>query len=99
MSGNNGNGKAGDLLEFGNRRDVPIIGQPFTIKGWLPTVLIVCNCEGKEPLLIQRSSPTVCPTCKRTFTVAQVVGQVNFGIGVAAPEPEHAPVLTGGTTS
>ena len=69
---------------------VPIIGQPFTIKSWFPTVMLVCNCEAKEAVMIPRGSGSQCPGCKKVYTIQQLAfgpdGKVQFGIGVMAPE-------------
>lgn len=77
-------------LAFKAPSGIAIIGAPFTIKSWFPTVLLVCNCEGKEPVMIPRGGAAPCPACKRLYTIQQVVftpdGNVNFGIGMMSPE-------------
>lgn len=65
---------------------IPIIGQPFALKGWVPTVMITCNCEAKEPVLIVGvMQPAQCPACKRGFVVGAIqyngqTGQNEVGI-------------------
>ena len=66
---------------------IPIVGQPFTLKGWFPTVVIVCNCgEAHEPILLVGEGPQACPACKRTFVIAHVTHQhgqpPQIGIGI-----------------
>lgn len=77
-------------LAFKAPAGLPIIGQPFTIKNWFPTVLLVCNCEGKEPVMVPRGGAAQCPACKKIYSIQQVAmtpdGNVNFGIGVMTPE-------------
>ena len=47
--------------------NVPIIGQPFTVKTWVATVVIVCNCPGKEPVLLAGDSVGTCSACQQAF--------------------------------
>lgn len=69
---------------------IPIIGQPFTVRGWFPTVLLVCNCDAHEPVMIPRGAAAQCPGCKKLYTIQQLAftpeGNVNFGIGIMTPE-------------
>lgn len=85
----NGNGHK-PALAFKAPAGLPIIGQPFTIKAWFPTVMLVCNCEGKEPVMVPRGGAAPCPACKKLYSIQQVAmtpdGNVNFGIGVMTPE-------------
>lgn len=87
MSNDNGHKSP---LAFKAPAGVPIIGQPFTIKSWFPTVMLVCNCEGKEPVMIPRGGAAPCPACKKLYSIQQVQftpdGGVQFGIGVMTPE-------------
>lgn len=75
-------------LAFNPPGGIPILGQPFVIKGWFPTVLLGCNCGAHEAVMVPRGGASQCPACKRVFSIQQMVitGQVQFGIGVAAPE-------------
>jgi hypothetical protein len=88
MSDNNGNGRS--PLAFQPKNSIPIIGQPFEIRGWFPTVLLVCNCDGKHPVMIPRGAAAQCPSCKKLYTIQQIAftpdGNVNFGIGMMTPE-------------
>lgn len=81
----NGNGHK-PALAFKPANNISIVGQPFTIKGWFPTVLLVCNCEGKEPVMVPRGGAAMCPACKKIYSIQAVRGDVNFGIGVMSPE-------------
>jgi hypothetical protein len=68
--------------------NIPIVGQPFLIKGWYPTVLLVCNCEAREALMLPRGAAVQCPGCKRLYTIQQILAPagVQFGIGVMTAE-------------
>lgn len=93
MERHNGNGHGGPL-QFKSPNEIPIVGQPFTIKGWFPTVLLVCNCEGKEPVMLPRGGGAQCPSCKKVFTIQSVQfspdGNVGFGIGMMQPDGTDA---------
>jgi hypothetical protein len=85
MSEHNGQ-KPPAPLRF-NGLDIPVVGQPFTIKGWFPTVLLVCNCRGKEPIMIPRGAGGQCPSCKRVYTIQQIhTPGIQFGIGILQPD-------------
>jgi hypothetical protein len=91
MSGPNGNGNNNGQrppLSFKPVNDIPIIGQPFTIKGWFPTVLLTCNCAKPEAVMIPRGGAAACPSCGRIYSIQVVQGNVQFGIGVMTPELE-----------
>ena len=69
--------------------NIPIIGQPFTLKSWTANVLIVCNCPAKEPVILTGDAMAQCPACQRTFQVQGMVidprtGQINFQIAMHA---------------
>lgn len=87
MANDNGHKPA---LAFKAPNNLPIVGQPFTIKGWFPTVMLVCNCEGKEPVMVPRGAAAQCPACKKLYTIQQLAftpdGNVNFGIGIMTPD-------------
>lgn len=89
MSENNGHKPP---LAFKAPAGVTIIGQPFTIKAWFPTVMLVCNCEGKEPVMVPRGGGAPCPSCRKIYSIQQVqfteAGGVQFGIGIMAPDTE-----------
>jgi hypothetical protein len=89
MAHSNGNGHPPALAFAPKPSDsIPIVGQPFTIKGWFPTVLLVCNCDAKEALMIPRGGGAQCPGCKRIFSIQQIVAPagVTFGIGMMTPD-------------
>ena len=87
MNHNNGNGK--NLQPFASTGKVPIIGQPFVMKGWFPTVHIVCACEAKEPVLLVGDAVGVCPACHRGFVIQ--VKKLEMGIGIVQADAVHAP--------
>lgn len=73
----------------GNHPDVPIIGQPVEIKGYLIIVQVVCKCDPKEPHPMMARSDgaiVVCPGCKRGYFVRGITAKagekphVNLGI-------------------
>jgi hypothetical protein len=93
----NGNGHG--PLTFNKKQAVPIVGQPFSINGWFPTVLLTCHCEAKAPVMIPRGAAAQCPGCKKLYTIQQIAftpdGNVNFGIGMMTPEDASA-LMSGG---
>lgn len=55
------------------RSTIPIVGQAFELKGWFPTVLIVCHCEAKAPVMIVGTkNASFCSGCKRAYQVGGV---------------------------
>ncbi len=80
---------------------IPIIGQPFQVKGGFPTVQIQCSCDAREPILLIGNGHSQCPHCHRAFTIATFqfvaqTGQIQVAIqhGTPAdtePEPEIPP--------
>lgn len=84
----NGNGHNGHTpaLAFKPSTGIPIIGQPFTIKGWFPTVLLICNCGKGEAVMVPKGGAAACPACSRVFTIQAVQGNVQFGIGIMVPD-------------
>jgi hypothetical protein len=93
MNNENGNGQRPALAFKQQQPQVAIIGQPFTIKGWFPTVLLVCNCGANEALMVPRGAGAQCPACKRVFTIQAVQGNVQFGIGMMTGEDFAASIL------
>lgn len=90
----NGNGRAFGIVPRIN--DVPIVGQPFTLKNWFMTLLLTCNCSPlKEPLLVVGAvgamSPP-CPHCGRQLVLsglkADPAGQLQISIGMTAARGE-----------
>ena len=83
---------------FKPKNGVPIIGQPFTVKGGFPTTLLQCQCEAHEPVMLIGGSPGQCSACHRTFVCASFsfnaqTGQIQVQVGLVnqpAPEPEPA---------
>lgn len=83
---------------FKPKNDVPIIGQPFKVKGGFPTTLIQCMCEAHEPVMLVGGAPGQCAACHRTFVCAAFsfnaqTGQIQVQVGlVNQPEPLPEPV-------
>lgn len=87
----NGNGKS--PLHFPNAAQVPIVGLPFALEGWLYQILLTCKCATPKPVLII-GLPGVaagqCPSCKQVYglhgvTVDPVTGQPQFQIAMVSP--------------
>lgn len=73
---------------------VPIVGQPFTLKNFFVTVQIVCNCEGKEPVLLVGNGIGTCPGCRRGFQLQGIQSNprgLEFRIGLITPQASAAP--------
>lgn len=84
------NGKA---LPFAPKAEgIPIVGQPFTFKSGHPTVVIQCNCEAHEPVVLVGTIPAFCPACQRGFACAGFTfanGRIDVQIGlVVATRPQ-----------
>lgn len=73
--------------------DIPIVGQPFTLRDWYPTLLLVCNCEAKAPLIVSRT-PGQCAGCKKLYSVQgmQVTPQGHIQWQIAIGSPTTTPV-------
>lgn len=72
---------------------IPIIGQPYQLRGIVPQVLLRCTCDGKEPLLLIGIGATAkCPACERLFVLEKMVavkgGEMSAEIGVGIPKPQ-----------
>lgn len=87
------------------KKEVPIIGQPFTLKNFFVTLQILCNCEDKEPVLLVGNGIGKCPACDRMFQLqgikADQRGQLQFAIGLVTQktnEPKLAAVNGGKDT-
>lgn len=81
--------------------NVPVLGQPFSIIGYVLTPTLKCNCEGGGvvTLVVQSSAVSgfvrtqdACPSCKRLFTVAgfsaAADGQMQFSVEMSIPGPQ-----------
>lgn len=94
--GSNGNNP---VVQFPNQK-VPIIGQPFALKNFFVTLQIVCNCEGKEPVLLVGNGIGKCPACQRAFQLQSVranpKGGLEFAIGMIAQGTEPEPAAPAG---
>jgi hypothetical protein len=76
---------------------VPIIGQPFKVKGGFATVMLQCTCEAAEPVLLLGGSPGKCTACGRmfvthTFKFDMQTGQINVNVAlVQERKPDDEP--------
>lgn len=66
---------------------VPIVGQPCTLKSWVPTVMVQCNCDEKAPILLIGQSIVACPACQRRYQIGGIQyhlanAQLNIGINL-----------------
>lgn len=83
--------------QFQHGGHVPIVGQAFSLKNWLPIVNIVCNCEAQELVTLTGVGTIAqCKACQRAFTIGLIqfnaqTGQSNVGIAVAVPPPQEKP--------
>jgi hypothetical protein len=67
--------------------EIPIIGQPFTVKSGFATTLIQCGCERAEPIILLASTPASCRACGRTFVCVGFAfdgqtGQIQARVGL-----------------
>lgn len=47
---------------------MPTVGAPYELRGWFPTILIVCGCGAKEPIMIVGQKQIgQCKACKRAY--------------------------------
>ncbi len=73
---------------------IPIIGQPFTLKSWVPIVNLVCNCEAHDVVLLVGEAPGACPSCGRGFVIISVAHKLQqppqIGIGIVRTTPAAA---------
>ena len=93
----NDNGHGGKPpLPFRAPAGVPIIGQPFTVKGGYATALIQCQCEAREPVLLLGNAPAFCAGCHRGFIIVGFsfdarVGQIQVNVGLVQGQPSVPP--------
>lgn len=78
---------------------IPVLGQLFSVVGYVVMPTLRCNCEaGGVVTLVVHSradgflrTQDACPACKRTYTVggfsAAENGQMQFAIEMSAPAP------------
>jgi hypothetical protein len=74
--------------------DIPIIGQPFKVKGGFCTVMVQCTCQAAEPVLLLGGSPAKCTACGRTFITHTFgfdlqTGQINVNIALVQERKEE----------
>ena len=73
---------------------IPIVGQPFHLKGFFATVMLQCNCEAREPVMLIGTGPGSCKSCGRTFLIGSVSYNVNdpqnaqIGVAVVRNDPQ-----------
>ncbi len=80
---------------FTPRSEVPIVGQPFVVKGGYATTLVQCTCGAREPVLLVGQAPNFCPACDLGFRVSlfsiDEQGQLKVGIRLVRRAPEEPP--------
>jgi len=65
-------------MERDDFTNLPIVGQPASVKNWFPTVMAVCHCSSApEPLLLVGVTPIACPKCHRQF----LIGGIDYQLG------------------
>ncbi len=78
-------------LPFAKPSAIPIIGQPFVLKGGFATIFGQCGCEGKGLVVLVGMTPNACPECKRAFIVQSLAidaaGQLQVQVGVLQQAP------------
>lgn len=85
---------AGSMAASMASGNVPLVGQPYTLKLIIPQVLIVCNCGANEPVLINGvGQASQCRACMKLYaTVACNIdaetNQANVRIMSRMPQPE-----------
>ncbi len=98
MSTNGTNGRP--VVPFPPPAAVPLVGQPFALRGFFPTAVIQCNCEPNgEIITLVANGHGACPRCRKVFTIGLVqwrqdqpqATQVGIGI-VHQPAPAPAGV-------
>ena len=95
MSQGNGNSQSPPAA-FPSNGQIPIIGQPATLKALRLMVVLQCNCTGKSPIVLMLQEKVACPSCHRIFTVGlRDVNQLvsNLKIGLVMGEPAAPPPL------
>jgi len=69
---------------------LPIVGKPFEFIKWFPTVVIKCQCEQGDVLLLAGAhGSATCRACRKMFAVAEA-GPVTVGV-VQPPAASDAP--------
>ncbi len=80
--------------------NVPLIGEPVTVLGWVCIVHVRHNCATPTMVdVVVKSTPfglsadlTLCPTCAQPFHIGGVQmspdGQLQFGFQVGGPVPD-----------
>lgn len=95
--GDNNNHDRPPMLKAGVRPALPIVGQPFEIKGWFLTLMVACRCGANEPCLMagQIGAVTMCPACRRVFVLKSINvnagGQVEFQLQLAIVATDTPP--------
>jgi hypothetical protein len=73
---------SGPAIPFPSASAIPILGQACTVHGWFPTVLLSCNCDSHQPLMIVGlGAIAVCPKCQRAFAIGEVMHDARTGAG------------------
>lgn len=86
--GTNGNGGPAHVPA-----GIPLVNQPFTLKGFLFTISLKCRCG--EPVLLVGAfgSTAICQGCKQTVLLRGLTAQgqrLNFDLAVGMAQPDLA---------
>ena len=86
--------------DFWRPEDTPLVGQPYTLHGVVPTVIITCNCgeSGSEKPIVVTAMPGQCKACGKLYilTACSLAGgqcTANMDIRVPAKPLEAARVV------
>lgn len=77
---------SGPMVVAKPKDNVPIVGQPYDIKGWFVTIMIECKCEKPAHFLLAGNIGAFaqCPNCKGVVQLAglevQPNNDVNFSL-------------------
>jgi hypothetical protein len=94
---NNGNGKP-PLTFAAPKPQIPIIGQPFKLEGWMVQIFLTCKCEAGSLVVIIGQPGTAagrCAGCGKVYVLAGVTpsasGELHFSFAVKTSAPAAVP--------
>jgi hypothetical protein len=76
-----------------NDPNVPIVGQPYRVITWYPTVIIACHCQDKGIALVINTGVgnyTACGQCKKLYTIQGFNEKGELMVGMMLPTPTGA---------